>query len=300
MRTVSTTVVWMALCMSATGTASADDRTFDRQVAAEPKGIVDISNVAGSIEVSGWDRNEVSVHGELGDGVERVDMISQPGHTSIKVVLPNTPGRHRGGDADLKVQIPQGSELDVSAVSADVRAKNVQGAQRLQSVSGEVSAELAGADVEIKNVSGDITLQGHGQPAGVHVSTVSGDVRIEHAAGDLEVSTVSGEVKGSLAGAHSLRARSTSGDVTFVGKLTRNVTVDVESVSGELTLKAAADGGYAYELTSFSGDIDNCFGVQAQRSSQYGPGSSLRGTRGDGSGHVHMRSMSGELMLCDK
>lgn len=297
MRTFFTAVVWLALGVSAN--APAADKSFDREVQAEPKGIVDISNVAGAIEVTGWDRNAVSVHGLLGEGVERVDVTSQPGHTTIKVVLPNS-GPHRSGDARLKVQIPQGSELDVSAVSADVTAVKVSGIQRLQSVSGEISAELAQADAEIKNVSGEITLHGHGQPANVHVSTVSGDVKIEHAAGDLDVGTVSGDVKGSLDGARSLRVRSTSGEVTFAGKLTGSPTVDVESVSGGLTLKASADGGFSYELTSFSGDITNCFGGTAQRTSQYGPGQSLRGTLGQGSGRVHMRSMSGELTLCDK
>jgi DUF4097 and DUF4098 domain-containing protein YvlB len=279
--------------------APAADKSFDREVQAEPKGIVDISNVAGSIDVTGWDRNAVSVHGQLGEGVERVDVTSEPGHTTIKVVLPDS-GHHRNGNARLKVQIPQGSELDVSAVSADVTAMKVSGIQRLQSVSGEISAELAQADAEIKDVSGDITLHGHGQPANVHLSTVSGDVKIEHAAGDLDVGTVSGDVKGSLDGARSLRVRSTSGDVSFTGKLTGSPTVDVESVSGELTLKASADGGFSYELTSFSGEISNCFGGTAQRTSQYTPGQSLRGTLGQGSGRVHMRSMSGELTLCDK
>jgi len=297
MRTFFTAVVWLALGVSAN--APAADRTFDREVQAEPKGIVDISNVAGSIEVTGWDRNAVSVHGQLGEGVERVDVSSEPGHTTIKVVLPES-GHHRNGSARLKVQIPQGSELDVSAVSADVTAMKLQGIQRLQSVSGEISAELAQADADIKNVSGDITLHGHGQSANVHLSTVSGDVKIEHAAGDLDVGTVSGDVKGSLDGARSLRARSTSGDVSFVGKLTGSPTVDVESVSGELTLKASAGGGFSYELTSFSGDITNCFGETAQRTSQYTPGRSLRGTLGQGSGRVHMRSMSGQLTLCDK
>jgi DUF4097 and DUF4098 domain-containing protein YvlB len=299
MRTFFTAVVWLALGMSAAGTASADDRIFDKEVAADAKGVVDISNVAGSIEVTGWDRNTVSVHGVLGEGVERVDVETQPGHITIKVVLPNS-GHHGDGEAKLKVQIPQGSELDVSAVSADVMARKVAGVQRLQSVSGEVSAELAGADADIKNVSGDITLHGHGQAAATHVTTVSGDVRIEHIAGDLDVNTVSGEVKGTVDGGHALRVRSTSGDVSFAGKLTRGVTVDVESVSGEITLKASTEGGYAYELTSFSGDINNCFGTTAERTSPHGPGSSLRGTRGDGSGRVHMRSMSGDLTLCDQ
>ena len=117
---------------------------------------------------------------------------------------------------------------------------------------------------------------------------------------DAPACTVSGDVKGSLDGTRSLRARSTSGDVTFTGKLAHGVNVDVESISGELTLKASADGGFSYELTSFSGGIDNCFGAKAQRTSDYTPGKSLRGTQGDGSGRVHMRSMSGELMLCDK
>jgi len=297
MRTFFTAVAWLALGVSAS--APAAGKSFEREVQAEPKGIVEISNVAGSIEVSGWDRNAVSVHGELGEGVERVDVTSQPGHTTIKVVLPNNT-RHHDGDARLKVQIPQGSELDVSAVSADVTAMKVSGIQRLQSVSGEISAELAQADAEIKDVSGDITLRGHGQPANVHLSTVSGDVKIEHVAGDLDVGTVSGDVKGSLDGARSLRVRSTSGDVSFTGKLTGSPTVDLESVSGELTVKASADGGFSYELTSFSGDITNCFGGKAERTSQYTPGQSLRGTLGQGSGRVHMRSMSGELTLCDK
>ena len=297
MRTFFTAVVWLALGVSAN--APAADRSFDREVQAEPKGIVDISNVAGTIEVTGWDRNVVSVHGELGEGVERVDVTSQSGHTSIKVVLPDS-GHHRNGEAHLKVQIPQGSELDVSAVSADVTAMKVSGTQRLQSVSGEISAELSQGDAEIKNVSGDITLHGHGQSANMHLTTVSGDVKIEHAAGDLEVNSVSGDVKGSLDGARSLRARSTSGDVTFMGKLARGLNVDVESISGEVTLKAIAEGGFAYELTSFSGDIENCFGAKAERTSQYGPGSSLRGTRGDGAGRVHMKSLSGGLMLCDQ
>ena len=296
MRTFFTAVVWLAFGASAT--AHAADGTFDREVAAEAKGIVDISNIAGSIAVTGWDRNTVSVHGKLGEGVERVDVISQPGHTTIKVVLPNG-GHHGDGEAKLTVQIPQDSELDVSAVSADVTAKRVAGIQRLQSVSGDVSAELAGADAEIKNVSGDITLHGDGQPADTHVSTVSGDVRIENIAGDLDVGTVSGEVKGTVEAAHALRVRSTSGDVSFTGKLAHGVTVDVESVSGEISLKASTDGGYAYELSSFSGDIDNCFGATAERR-EHGPGSSLRGTRGDGSGRVHMKSMSGDLTLCDR
>ena len=289
------TVPLLALLAGATAVAS--DATFDRQVAAQPRGVVDISNVAGTVEVRGWDRAEVSVHGDLSD-VERVDVSSDGGRTSIKVVLPHGTVRH--GEARLRVQIPKDSELDVSAVSADVTSAGVLGVQRLNAVSGNVTAELAGSDLELKTVSGDVKLKGHGQPARLHVSTVSGDVHLEHGAGDLEAGTVSGALVVSLDSARSVRARTTSGDVRFDGKLARGATFDASSVSGALNVRASAEGGYAYEVTTFSGDISDCFGAKAGREGQYTPGKTLQGSRGEGAGHVRLKTMSSDVQLCDR
>ena len=73
------------------------------------------------------------------------------------------------------MKVPQNSELHVSTVSADQTVAGVLGVQRLNSVSGDVSTEIAGSDVELKTVSGDMKVKGHGQPARLHVTTVSGD-----------------------------------------------------------------------------------------------------------------------------
>jgi DUF4097 and DUF4098 domain-containing protein YvlB len=276
---------------------AASERDFDQTLAAQAKGVVDVSNVAGRIEVTGTDRNEVTVHGHLGAGVERVDVTQEGARTVIKVVLPEH--SHSDGEADLKVQIPKGSELDVSAVSADVATSGVQGVQRLNAVSGDIVAEIAGSDADIKTVSGNLKVKGHGQPAHLHVTSVSGDVHLEHGAGDLEASTVSGTLVVSLDTASSVRARTTSGDFRFEGKLGHGANFDVSSVSGDLNVRAAADGGYAYEVSSFSGDISDCFDAKAERP-KYGPGSSLQGTRGDGSGHMHLKTMSGGVEICDR
>src|SRR5258708_19284597 len=93
-------VVVVALLGSAVVDA-ADARVFDRQVAAEPRGTVEISNVAGTVEVSGWDRPEVSVHGDLEGSVDRVDIASDHGRTTITVRLPSY--SFHGGGADLRV-----------------------------------------------------------------------------------------------------------------------------------------------------------------------------------------------------
>jgi hypothetical protein len=286
------TVLFASAAASASG-----DKSFERQVPAEAHGVVDISNVSGTIVVTGWDRPEVSVRAELGEGVERVDVSTDHGRTTIKVMLPQHSGR--GGDADLQVQVPKDSELTVSAVSADVSTSRVLGVQRLNAVSGNITAELAGSDLELKTVSGDVKLKGHGQPARLHVSSVSGNVRLEHGAGDLEAGTVSGSLVVSLDSARSVRARSTSGDVHFEGKLTRGADFDATSVSGDLKVRASAEGGYAYEISTFSGNISNCFNATPSEHDHM-PGHTLQGTRGDGAGHLRLKTMSGDVQLCDR
>ena len=286
----------LVLMAGAAAFAADDDRTFDRVVPAQPRGVVEISNVNGKIEVSGWDRAEVSVHAELSSG-ERVEVNSEGGRTGIKVVLPHS---GHGGEVDLQVKVPKDSELNVSAVGSDVTTRSVLGVQRLSTVSGDVNAELSGSDLELKTVSGDVRLKGHGQPARLHVSTVSGDVHLEHGAGDLEASTVNGTLIVSLDSARSVRARTTSGDLRFVGELARGAEFEATSVSGHLNVRASADGGYRYGVSSFSGDISDCFNATPERASRYGPGTRLEGTRGEGAGHVRLKTMSGAVELCDR
>jgi hypothetical protein len=289
----------VVLAMQAGAAAhAADDRVFDQQVAAEPRGTVEISNVAGKVEVSGWDRPEVSVHGELQGGVDHIEVSSDHGRTTITVRLPGY--SFHGGGVDLRVNIPRGSELEVSSVSADVHSSDVQGAQRLKTVSGGIKADIAQADVEAKTVSGDVILHGHGQPAALHITTISGGIRVDHGAGDFEATTVSGNLIVQLDPARSVRVRTTSADLTLQGRLAKDADVDAQTVSGAIKLHANADAGLEYEVLTFSGEVRNCFNVEAEHTSQYAPGRRLRGTRGAGGAHVRLKTMSGDVDLCDK
>jgi DUF4097 and DUF4098 domain-containing protein YvlB len=303
MRSIS--VLWPVamLLLACPGAHAADSATFDRQVTADPRGVVDVSSTAGSIEVSGWDRPEVSVHAELGGDVDHVEVTSEQGRTLVKVLLrPHMMSSFFEGGRKgtrLRVQIPKGSELDVSTVSADVTSNGIQGVQRLHTVSGDIAAELSSADLELKTVSGDVKLRGHGEPARLTVGTVSGDVHLDHGAGALEVTTVSGEITASLDSARSVRAHSTSGDLRINARLDGGADLEAQTVSGDVKVHAPSDGGFQYDVATLSGDISDCFDAAPERSSQYGPGHNLRGTRGAGSGHLRLRTMSGDVELCD-
>ncbi len=288
----------IAALLALTAAAASQAADFQRKVAAEPKGSVQISNVAGRVSVSGWDRPEVEVTGNLGSGVDRVDVSSSGGRTVIRVVLPRR-NNHSDGSADLDVRIPNQSDLDVSVVSADLDTTGLLGPQRLKSVSGDIRAQVAGVDFEGKTVSGDMRLTGNGKAADLRISTVSGDIVVERSAGEVEATTVSGDMRLELNDAHSVRMRTTSGDLSFRGSFAKGASLDAETISSDLTVRARG-GGFEYEAVSFSGDIGNGFGVRAERTSRHGPGSRLSGTEGNADARVRVKTMSGDVELCNR
>ena len=282
----------------ATAAANAAGQSISKQVAADPNGEVDITNVAGSIQVTAWDRPTVDVQGFIGSGIERVDVLTEGSRTIVRVVQPRAWGHD--GEARLQIRVPVASDIELNSVSSDYTGTGLAGAQRLKTVSGNVHADIAAADIEIKTVSGDVRLTGKGQAASMRVQTVSGDVTIEKGAGTLEVVTVSGDLRAQLDPAKSLRLRTTSGNVQVSGKLAAGISVDAESVSGNVRVEGPVENGYQYDVSSFSGDIRSCFTSQAERTGKFGLGSTLSGTLGAGGGRVRVKTMSGNIMLCDK
>jgi DUF4097 and DUF4098 domain-containing protein YvlB len=287
----------LLLSLAATSVCSAADRDFEQKVSASPRGAVRISNIAGTVHVTGWDRPEVEVKGRLSGNVQRVDVFSDEGRTTIKVIVPRS--HMHNGEADLKIRIPNQSDLDISAVSADVETSRVTGPQRITTVSGEIRAEFV-KDFEGKTVSGDMRLKGDSKPGDIRVSSVSGDIVLERGAGELDATSVSGDLLLDVANGTTVRTRTTSGDLSLRGSLERNGSVDAETISGDVTVRVKPQSGFEYEAVSFSGDIGNCFGQHAQRTSTRGPGTRLMGSAGQGNGRVRVKSMSGDVAICDR
>lgn len=278
--------------------------TFQQQVAADPRGEVDVSNISGSIVISGWDKSAVAVTADLPSDTQRIKVTSAHGRISVCVAYNdssscNSPGFFEGrSSVRLELHVPRGSELEVSGVSADITSTGIAGSQHLNTVSGDIDAELGSGDDEVNSVSGDINLHGSGEDGTLHVASVSGDLSVVNVAGELDARTVNGKLRAGLSPARFVRLNTTSGDVDLTARLTSGGTIDTETVSGGQTLEVSAPAGYSYEVKAFSGDIKDCFGQQSVRS-EYGPGNHLDGTRGGGNGHIRVHTLSGDVSLCD-
>ena len=287
----------VALLFAVASVSHAGDREFEQKVKADPRGAVKVSNVAGKVLITGWDHPEVEVKARLYGDAERVDVFSDKGRTTIRVILPRS-GFH-GGEADLEIRVPEQSDIDVSSVSADVETQRLLGPQRLSTVSGEIRGEFA-KDFEGKTVSGDLRLKGKAEAGDVRISSVSGDVILERAGGDIEVTSTSGDLLLDVSSVSTVRTRTTSGSLSLRGALARDGSVEAETISGDVTVRVKPQAGFQYEATSFSGSIGNCFGRHAESTSAHGPGTRLIGTAGDGRGRVRVKSMSGDVAICDR
>lgn len=281
-------------------TTTACAEPIEKRAAADPKGEVEIVNVAGSVRVTGWNRSEVEVRGELGDNAERLDFTTEGTRTIIRVVLPRNRGNSDG--SDLVVRIPELSSLTVNTVSADQAIDGVKGAQRLQAVSGLIHTEASGEDFQAKTISGDILVSAvsGAKPAVYTVTTVSGDLTLAKISGEIDVETVSGDMEIEAGELSRARIRTTNGDMEVSTKLAKGGRFDAETINGDVTLKISGTVDAEFDVHTFNGEIESCYGEETVRSRERGPGHDLAFTRGSGSARVRIRTLNGGVDLCGK
>lgn len=290
-------VVTVAAALLLAQSARAEE--IDKSAQADPRGEVVISNVSGEVEVTGWDRNEVHVNADLSDGVERLDFKTSGARTTIEVVLPK--GRSYQGSTDLVVHVPRNSALAITTVSADQTVKDVRGVQRLQAVSGMIQTELWNEDLELKSVSGDVNVRGHNGKGVLRANTVSGGLRLEDVGPEMELGSVTGDMQVRVAELSRARIKTTNGNLELrAAKLTDDVRIDAEAINGDLRFRFRGQLDAEFDIETFNGEIDNCFGPKPSRSREYGPGNELRFKEGNGDGRIRIKALNGTVEVCNR
>jgi lia operon protein LiaG len=212
--------------------------------------------------------------------------------------------------ADLIVRVPKGERVSVHLAVGAVTVANVDGDLKVRTESAPVTAsgsrgslgvEVGAGEVRITNARGELdvdTGSGSVEVTGfsgtnLSVDTGSGDVTgSDLTADDLDVDTGSGEIR--LASVTSPRLSLETGSGGITAELRRDVaSLEVETGSGDVAIRAPSSLGAEVEVQTASGDIDTDFPLQVTR----GGRDHMVGTVGDGKGTIAIETGSGGIRL---
>ena len=202
-------------------------QTFEHSYPLAPGGSFVLENVNGSVQVEGWDRDEVEVEAvkttdSEGQDLERVkiDVDSAPGHVSVHTRYPKGEGVEVA--VEYHVHVPYRVLLGcIGTVNGSVLVRGVDGGGDLHSVNGNVEVLNSAGRFSAKTTNGDLRLELRqvldGAP--MNLETVNGSVVLglpSDAKANLRVLSMNGEFHSELPVTSTVAATPAS---AFRGKL---------------------------------------------------------------------------------
>jgi len=286
---------------------------FSRRIRIGRDGRFSISNISGDITITGGGGDEVSIEavkrarGSRAD-LDRVhiEVAERPGRVEVRTESDRGWDDRNGSvSVDYTISLPASAGVDAKSVSGVIKISNVQGIVRVESVSGDVLTSATPKVELAKSVSGDVSLGGVTSDGDLSASSVSGSVTAKGVkARGLDLGTVSGTITISDASCDRLDSKSVSGDIGYSGTIARAGRYNINTHSGSIRLTLSGSTGFELIANTFSGNIRSDLpitigGSQSGRPERprFGPGRSIRGTFGDGSASLSLRTFSGDVVI---
>lgn len=186
-----------------------DDQLFDKTYPLSAGGKFQLDNVNGSVQVDGWDRNEVEVsavktaENDTSDMEQvQIDVTSLPGQLAVHTRYPSSIGT--AVSVEYHVHVPYKTLLGaVKTVNGSVSVRGVEGGGDLRSVNGNVEVTDSAGPFNAKTTNGDLRLQLRqvSSDAPMNIETVNGSVVLSvpsDTRADIDVQNMNGDFSSDL------------------------------------------------------------------------------------------------------
>ncbi len=266
--------------------ASRVDTTFS----FDKNGSVTLSVGNGDIVVTGWSRDQVHVRATSEDDNIRMDA------SSSRITL-DVSGR-RSSDTRFEVSIPYGVRVTANSRSGDISIRGTRGPVEAHAQNGDLEIDDVTSRLDVSTFSGDLVASNITGDA--KVGTISGSVRLTDMRGGVEVNTVSGDIDLRGVTARSVRAKTTSGDVTFDGLIDPSGRYELITHSGDVRLHVQRDASAQLTVSTWSGGINSQFPITLKPGEHgIGAASTKRFTFdiGGGAARITADTFSGDITI---
>jgi len=276
---------------------------------------VSIENLRGKVSIIGWEKDIVSVVGELDDKAEGFIFEKDGNDIIVKVEMPHNFNSGWGDHGSkLTINVPNDIRVDFTGVSSDVKVADLAKRTEIKTVSGDIEAREVEEHIELTSVSGNVNS--HNLAGKINISTVSGDVKDKKSTGrlslksvsgniytdskatEISLTSVSGEVDFTLAATDELVLSTVSGDIDGSLSLENDGLLKMSSVSGDIEVKFTNDVQASFRLKSNAGgDLKNGITDDRMQRAKYGPSAKLSFETGNASASVKGSTVSGRIKV---
>lgn len=221
---------------------------IDTTFAFDKSGSVTVIVPNGDIVINGTSGNQLHVRAESDNDDLRLDA------SSSRVMIQTS---NRGDGVELSV--PQGVRVIVQSRSGDVKIRGTHGDVEVHATNGDIEIDDVFGRLDVGSLSGDITVSNVVGNGGIE--TTGGDVKLSNVRGDIDAGTVSGDIQLRGVTAKNVRAKTTSGDVTFDGLLDPAGRYEFTTHSGDVGLHIQRDASAQLTVSTWNGGIDSEFPI---------------------------------------
>ena len=212
-------------------------REIDETIPARAEGLVTMDTSMGSVNIVGWDREEIRVSGTIGKHLVDFEVTATESGTLLKTILPDRDNlANLDLDCTLEVRIPESSSIRAASLGADVTVRNVRGPKECDSFTGNTTVEGRSGPIHANTIGGDIVITGPVDRVTFRSGT--GTVRISGVEAEIMGTTMNGEI-------HITDSQLADVDIST---LTGDIFIDGDLTEGG-RLKAVCQLGGSIELT---------------------------------------------------
>lgn len=246
---IAALALWL-LAWAATGSAVAQERV-DQRRATGPEPYVRVMVLAGSVRVTGWDRDTIGVSGTVSD--PRLFYFSA-GEGSAKLgVWEEGPGVAEPVSASLEVRVPARATVWVKTESADILVSGVAGAVDAYSVTGGIRVEGEPRHVYAESMGGPLELLA--SAITVRAKTAGGSIAFRGTAQEVTLTTVAGNIVVAAPPLERGRFETVVGDIRFQGAVRKGGSLGFQTHSGQVEVEIPRDQGADVSVTSVDGEV---------------------------------------------
>ena len=252
-----------------------------------------IWSLTGSIRLTTWARDSVSVRGRVDRSVGRFFLGGT--RDALKLGVKSPTGVSPSGTADLEIRVPAGARLWVKSAAAELDLTLDGGSAEIVTVGSRVRVAGRATEVSVETLDGNVELAFEGAEA--RVRTASGTVVARGVIQQLDAATVSAALLIGMEGkVHSVELQTTSGEIAFKGDLLPDGRLHAETHGGEIELRLPPHLGAQWHLVSFGAGIVNQLVPASVVVAGPGKGE-WHFTTGDGRASVDVRTFKGSVTL---